>query len=48
MMARMEAECLLGALAARVKAIEPAGEPAWRPVNQMRTLDRLPLRLVAQ
>lgn len=47
MMARMEAECLLGALLARVKAIEPAGEPVWRPVNQMRTLDRLPLRLVA-
>lgn len=48
MMARLEAECLLAALLARVKTIEPAGEPAWRPVNQMRTLDRLPLRLVPQ
>jgi cytochrome P450 len=48
MMARLEAECLLAALAARVKAIEPAGEPVWRPVNQMRTLDTLPLRFVAQ
>lgn len=48
MMARMEAECLLGALLARVKSIEPAGEPVWRPVNQMRALDRLPLRLVPQ
>jgi cytochrome P450 len=46
MMARLEAECLLAALARRVKAIEPAGEPVWRPVNQMRTLDKLPLRLV--
>jgi cytochrome P450 len=46
MIARLEAECLLAALLARVKAIEPAGAPVWRPVNQMRTLDRLPLRLV--
>lgn len=48
MMARMEAECLLAALLARVKTLEPAGEAVWRPVNQMRTLDRLPLRLVPQ
>lgn len=48
MLARLEAECLLAALLARVKSIEPAGEPAWRPVNQMRTLDRLPLRLIPQ
>lgn len=46
MIARLEAECLLAALLARVRAIEPAGAPVWRPVNQMRTLDRLPLRLV--
>jgi cytochrome P450 len=46
MIARLEAECLLAALLERVKAIEPAGAPVWRPVNQMRTLDRLPLRLV--
>lgn len=48
MMARMESECLLAALLARVKSIEPAGVPVWRPVNQMRTLERLPLRLNAQ
>lgn len=48
MMARMEAECLLGALLARVRSIEPVAAPAWRPVNQMRTLDTLPLRLVPQ
>ncbi|MDR3453080.1 MAG: cytochrome P450 [Rhodoferax sp.] len=48
MMARLEAECLLGALLARVKSIEPAGAATWRPVNQMRTLDKLPLRLVPQ
>lgn len=46
MMARLEAECLIAALARRVQAIEPAGEAAWRPVNQMRTLDTLPLRFV--
>jgi cytochrome P450 len=48
MMARLEAECLLLALLARVRSLEPAGEATWRPVNQMRTLDRLPLRLVPQ
>ncbi|RZL95722.1 MAG: cytochrome P450 [Variovorax sp.] len=47
MMARLESECLIAALARRVKALEPAGEAVWRPVNQMRTLDTLPLRLVA-
>lgn len=46
MMARLEAECLIAALARRVKVIQPAGEPVWRPVNQMRTLDTLPLQLV--
>jgi 4-methoxybenzoate monooxygenase (O-demethylating) len=46
MIARLEAECLFTALLAKVRAIEPAGAPVWRPVNQMRTLDRLPLRLV--
>jgi len=48
MMARMEGECLLGALLARVKSIEPAGAATWRPVNQMRALDQLPLRLLPQ
>lgn len=48
MMARLEAECLLAALLQRVKTLEPAGDARWRPVNQMRTLDQLPLRLVPQ
>lgn len=47
MIARLEAESILGALLRRVRAIEPAGEPRWRPVNTLRTLDVLPLRLVA-
>ncbi|MCV0394907.1 MAG: cytochrome P450 [Rhizobiaceae bacterium] len=46
MIARLEAECILGALARRVARIDPAGEPEYRLVNTLRTLDRLPLRLV--
>jgi cytochrome P450 len=43
MIARLEAECLLGALARRVKRLSLAGSPVHRPVNTLRTLDRLPL-----
>lgn len=43
MIARLEAECLLGAMARRVKRLALAGEPVHRPVNTLRTLDRLPL-----
>lgn len=43
MIARLEAECLLGALARRVKRLALAGPPVHRPVNTLRTLDRLPL-----
>ena len=46
MIARLEAECILGAVVRRVDRIELAGEPAYRLVNTLRTLDRLPLRLV--
>ncbi|MEX0407422.1 cytochrome P450 [Aquibium sp. LZ166] len=46
MIARLEAECILGAIVRRVKAIEPAGDPEYRIVNTLRTLERLPLRLV--
>lgn len=46
MLARLEAECLLAALVKGLKSIEPAGEPKYRLINQMRTLDHLPLRLV--
>jgi cytochrome P450 len=45
MIARLEAECILGALARRVKRIEPAGEARYRLVNTLRTLDALPLRI---
>lgn len=47
MIARLEAESILGALLRRVTAIEPAGTARWRPVNTLRTLDTLPLRLRA-
>ncbi|MDR3453041.1 MAG: cytochrome P450 [Rhodoferax sp.] len=45
MIARLEAECLLGALARRARSITLAGVPVYRPVNTLRTLDRLPLRV---
>jgi cytochrome P450 len=45
MIARLEAECILGALVRRVKRIEPAGEARYRLVNTLRTLDSLPLRI---
>lgn len=45
MIARLESEALIGALARRVKTISLAGEASYRPVNQMRMLDKLPLRI---
>ncbi len=47
MMARMEATCLLGALARRVRAIEPAGEPVRFLNNWLRGYESLPVRLEA-
>lgn len=44
--ARAEGAAVLGALARKVAAIEPAGPARWRPNNAMRALDSLPLRLV--
>ncbi|MHA3791110.1 cytochrome P450 [Rhizorhabdus wittichii] len=46
LIARMEAEAVLGALLDRVERIELTGEPVYRPLNTLRTLDELPLRLV--
>lgn len=46
MIARMEAEAVLGALLDRVERIELVGDPVYRPLNTLRTLDALPLRLV--
>jgi cytochrome P450 len=45
MIARLEAESILGAIIRRVRAIEPDGKAQWRPVNTLRTLDSLPLQL---
>jgi len=46
MVARLEAELLLGALARRVEAIELVGEPQWWLNNTLRGLASLPLRLL--
>lgn len=46
MIVRLEADCLLSAFARAVKRFEPAGKPTYRPVNAMRTLASLPLRIV--
>lgn len=43
MIARLEAECLLGALARRARRLVLAGPPVYRLVNTLRTLDSLPL-----
>lgn len=44
MIARIEAEAILKALARIADRIELAGTPRFRPINQMRMLDHLPLR----
>jgi 4-methoxybenzoate monooxygenase (O-demethylating) len=48
MIARMEGELILRALAARVCRIELAGAPQHRPNNTLRALASLPLRLIAE
>jgi cytochrome P450 len=48
LLARLEAEAVLTALATKVDPIELAGDPAWRPGNAIRALDRLPLRITPQ
>lgn len=45
--ARMEAECLLGALAKQVRRISPAGEPVRRLNNTLRGLSSLPVEMQA-
>lgn len=44
--ARLEAECVLHALAERVRAIEPAGEPVRHLNNTLRAWESLPVRLL--
>jgi len=43
MIARLEAECLIGALARRARTLRLDGTPVRRPINTLRILDRLPL-----
>jgi 4-methoxybenzoate monooxygenase (O-demethylating) len=45
MLARLEGEVLLGALARRVRAIEPAGEPVRKLNNTLRGLASLPVEV---
>lgn len=45
MIARMEAESVLGAMLDRFDALEPIGPPVHRLLNTLRTLDELPLQL---
>ncbi len=47
MIARTEAECLFNAMLDRIERLEPAGEPAYRPLNNLRILDVLPLAIRA-
>ncbi len=46
LIARMEGESVLNALLDRVERIELVGEPTYRPLNTLRTLDTLPVRLI--
>jgi cytochrome P450 len=46
MIARLEADVMLTALAKRVERFELAGEPSYRIINTLRTLRELPLRIV--
>ncbi|MEC3947672.1 cytochrome P450 [Sphingobium sp. HWE2-09] len=45
MIARLEAESILNAISIRAKSVELAGEPSYRLVNTLRTLNALPLRI---
>jgi 4-methoxybenzoate monooxygenase (O-demethylating) len=45
--ARLEAQCLLGAFVRRVATVELDGTASWDAVNMLRTLEALPLRVVA-
>jgi 4-methoxybenzoate monooxygenase (O-demethylating) len=45
MVARLEAECVLAALARKVRSIRPTGKATWRLNNTIRGLDTLPIEL---
>jgi 4-methoxybenzoate monooxygenase (O-demethylating) len=46
MIARLEGEVILAALAKRIKSIELVGQPKYKPNNTMRSLATLPVRVV--
>ena len=48
MVARLEGEAVLAALAARVASIEIAGEPVYRDSSGLRALSSLPVRVVTK
>lgn len=48
MIARFEADAILTALIKGAKSLELAEEPVYRPVNQMRMLGKLPLRIIPE
>jgi len=45
MIARGESEALLGTLARCAARLEITAPASYRPINQMRTLDKLPMRI---
>lgn len=47
MLARLESEALVGALARKAGTLELTAPASYRPINQMRMLDTLPLRVRA-
>lgn len=46
MLAKAEVEAVLQAIATRVRRIEFAGAPVWRPNNAIHALDRMPVRFL--
>ena len=46
--AKLEAECLLTSFLARVRSLEPAGEPRFILNNTVRRLESLPIRIVRE
>jgi cytochrome P450 len=45
MIARLESEALIGALARKAAKLELTAPATYRPINQMRMLDKLPMRI---
>ena len=45
MIARLESEALIGALARKATKLELTAPATYRPINQMRMLDKLPMRI---